>query len=215
MSHSYPNSDKVLEEQIGIPRLLSNEYVYCPICGTKNFAKKETSLRNLKCVDCLERLNDHWEKYRNGQIKTAKCISCLESTFEPYHYCISCGYKQKKQAGTTLHEDKGIGSFEKVGLKAKFAGREKAWLAFVNCAVFGGIIMFIGVVLIFPFSIYFAFENGDLSNILGFTGMGLILFGFVFGMIPASIISSVVTKNYKKELGLEPVNDKPKIREIV
>jgi len=86
-----------LVESLQIPSL-TEDIVYCPKCGAINAFKKSTSGKLLKCFCCRcgVRMNDLWDGYQTGTIKSIKCFSCSELTFKGEVFCIVCGAKQKK-----------------------------------------------------------------------------------------------------------------------
>ncbi|MHA1737563.1 MAG: hypothetical protein ACTSXA_05895 [Candidatus Heimdallarchaeota archaeon] len=214
MSKSFSN-EIIKETKVKI-RSLKEEYVYCPVCGTKNFQRIGSSLEQQRCSDCSERINDHWGKYQNGAIKTVMCISCLEPTFEPYYYCISCGYRQKKHSSSILYEDKGRVGRRKGGIKAGYIGREKAWFAFISNLLFGILLLTVGGIFFF-YAAYISINDSDYGNKLLIIAFSIMSIGFVFGIIPAAVNTIVVNYQYDKlnRLEEEPSKDKRKIREII
>ncbi len=77
---------------------LTEDIVYCPKCGTINSFNKSKSGRLLNhfCSRCDLLFNDLWNGYINGYIKSVRCFSCHEPTFDAKVYCIVCGAKQEK-----------------------------------------------------------------------------------------------------------------------
>ena len=77
---------------------LTDDIVYCPRCGSINSFKKSKSGIVLKhfCSRCDLLFNDLWNGYIDGNIKSVRCSSCHEPTFEAKVYCIVCGAKQQK-----------------------------------------------------------------------------------------------------------------------
>jgi uncharacterized Zn finger protein (UPF0148 family) len=86
-----------MENTIQIPSL-TEDIVYCPLCGAINSFKKSKIDRTLIyfCTRCDKRLNDLWDGLFNGSIEAVKCSYCHETTFEGEVYCIACGAKQQK-----------------------------------------------------------------------------------------------------------------------
>jgi len=86
-----------LVESLQIPSL-TEDIVYCPKCGAINSFKKSKSgkMLNLFCSRCQVRLNDLWDEFRKGNIKSTMCFYCNEITFKGEVYCIACGAKQQR-----------------------------------------------------------------------------------------------------------------------
>ncbi|NHJ32674.1 MAG: hypothetical protein FK732_07420 [Asgard group archaeon] len=87
-------------EDVYYLRNLTDDFVFCPKCGTRNVFKLSRAGTELKyfCERCNERLNDYWEGAQSEQLSIAECKSCLQPTFEELKYCISCGSIQRKVA---------------------------------------------------------------------------------------------------------------------
>jgi len=64
-----------LVESLQIPSL-TEDIVYCPKCGAINSFKKSKSgkMLNLFCSRCQVRLNDLWDEFRKGNIKSTMCF---------------------------------------------------------------------------------------------------------------------------------------------
>ena len=95
-------------------RSLTDGYVFCPKCGTKNQFRLSSSSTELNyfCERCSEKLNDYWEGVYTGQIEIALCNTCQQSTFKELKYCVSCGsiqrlvaHKRAKKISKALGED--------------------------------------------------------------------------------------------------------------
>ena len=87
-------------------RSLTDDFVFCPKCGTKNQFRISSSGTELNyfCDRCSERLNDFWEEAYTGQLETVICEACQQPTFEEMKYCISCGSLQRMVARKRARE---------------------------------------------------------------------------------------------------------------
>ena len=78
-------------------RSLTDDFIFCPKCGTRNLfrlGKSGTEL-NYFCERCSDKLNDYWEGAHTGQMEIDMCYTCQQSTFKELKYCVSCGSIQK------------------------------------------------------------------------------------------------------------------------
>jgi hypothetical protein len=87
-------------------RSLTDDFVFCPKCGTKNMFKLSQTGTELNyfCERCSVKLNDYWEGTSTGQLAIAMCKTCQQSTFEELKYCIVCGSIQGKVARKRARE---------------------------------------------------------------------------------------------------------------
>lgn len=87
-------------------RSLTDDFVFCPKCGTKNIFKlsRTGTQLNYFCERCSEKLNDYWEGAFTGQLSIAMCKACQQSTFEELKYCVSCGSIQRRVARKRARE---------------------------------------------------------------------------------------------------------------
>ena len=107
-------------EHIYFLRSLTDSFVYCPKCGTKNTFKLSGSGKQLVyfCMRCSSKLNTYWDRHQIGEIMIANCKSCQQKTFKDLKYCISCGLQQRAVAAKRSRElsrttlDLGLGDDE-------------------------------------------------------------------------------------------------------
>ncbi|NHJ33024.1 MAG: hypothetical protein FK732_09180 [Asgard group archaeon] len=87
-------------------RSLTDDFVFCPKCGTKNIFRlgRDGSELRYFCERCSERLNDFWDSAQAGQLLITGCESCQQSTFAKLKYCISCGSIQRRVARKRAQE---------------------------------------------------------------------------------------------------------------
>ncbi|MGC9780669.1 MAG: hypothetical protein HZR80_15610 [Candidatus Heimdallarchaeota archaeon] len=101
MSYSFDVTYEYDSAELYRLRELTDDFVFCPKCGTKNsFEIRQTEIK-LKhfCKRCSARLNDFWDKFYDGKLTDACCKACQQPTFEEHKYCISCGEIHYKATG--------------------------------------------------------------------------------------------------------------------
>ena len=73
-------------------RKLTNDIIFCPVCGGKNdFTQLSHERLNYFCGYCSRRLNAYWEESLQEKSPLLPCHICEELTFGYQQHCISCG----------------------------------------------------------------------------------------------------------------------------
>ncbi|MHA1126940.1 MAG: hypothetical protein ACTSQX_15045 [Candidatus Heimdallarchaeota archaeon] len=109
ISSPHNNEDNSLSDKKSL-RELTNDIIFCPVCGGKNdFTQLSHERLNYFCAYCHRRLNDYWEEVQQEKSPLLPCHICEELTFGYQQHCISCGavlVTRLKRPGETTKENK-------------------------------------------------------------------------------------------------------------
>ena len=111
ISIPHNNKDNSISDEKSL-RKLTNDIIFCPVCGGKNdFTQLSHERLNYFCGYCSRRLNDYWEEALQEKSPLLPCHICEELTFGYQQHCISCGavlLTRVKRPGEAAEENKEV-----------------------------------------------------------------------------------------------------------
>jgi len=111
ISIPHNNKDNSISDEKSL-RKLTNDIIFCPVCGGKNdFTQLSHERLNYFCGYCSRRLNDYWEEAQQEKSPLLPCHICEELTFGYQQHCISCGavlLTRVKRPGKAAEENKEV-----------------------------------------------------------------------------------------------------------